>query len=378
MFGETLTDTASTIGELLAASLTANTNRTALVCLHQPAKLFRELAGEDDVEHETAGYVRWSYGQVQFLADRLAASLSARGIDAGAPIATLLPNGAQRVVIQWAAARLSCPLVPLDIRFISSSSQAEHMLRLSQSKALFVWDSQMALDLDRRLPEMMTQLRLKALALSGDVPGWQNLCDMSTNFQRVDFRSQTTEPDEPGLIIFTSGTTALPKGCVQTHRNLIGGAEANRKISMMNANTVVCEHNSLSHMAGNNYALACWALGGTVVLPADSFEPASTLRAIDIEQCTHMRVTPNFVHRLLDHPSLATTNLRSMNSVCLSGDLVAPADVARCRTGFKLEFVITRYGMSEGTPTVTIRHYGNWVSFEDNRVAAGYVVPGAR
>ena len=377
-FGETLTDLASTVGELLEASSTVNTNRTALVCLHQPATLFQELTGEDDVEHNSSAYIRWSYAQLRFLADKLATSLSARGIEAGAPIATLLPNGAQRIILQWTAARLSCPLVPLDVRFMSSSSQGEHMLRLAQPKALVVWDSQTALDLDRHMPEMMMQLPLKILALSGRVPGWQNFQDMFSESHRVNIRSQTTEPDETALVIFTSGTTDFPKGCVHTHRNLIAAAEANRKVSRMDWKSVLCGHNSLSQIAGNNYALTCWALGGTVVLPAESFEPASALRAIGIEKCTHMRVTPNFMHRLLEHPSMATTDLRSMDSVCLSGDLIAPAHIARCRTGFNPNRVTTRFGMSEGTPTISMRHCGTSVSCEDDTVAAGYVVPGAR
>ena len=377
-FGESLTDTASTVGELLAASSTANAKRTALVCLHQPATLFRELTGEDDAEYEPAACVRWSYAQLQFLADRLATSLSVRGMKAGAPMATLLPNGAQRVIMQWAAARLSCPLVPLDLRLLSSSSQVEHMLRQSEAQALLVWDSQMALALARRMPEVITQFGLKILALPGGVPGWQNFQDLISESERVDIRSQTTRSHEPALIIFTSGTTALPKGCIQTHRNLIAGAEANRKNTSMGVNSVVCGHPSLSHMAGNNYALACWAIGGTLVLPAESFEAASSLRAIAIEKCTHMQMSPNWMYKLLDHPSLSNTDLRSLESVCLSGSSIAPAHIARCRTGFKLNAVTNRFGMTEGSPTISIHYFTGSVPSIDDAVAVGYVTPGAR
>ncbi|KAG7007262.1 hypothetical protein G7Y79_00010g027630 [Physcia stellaris] len=271
VFGETLNYTALTVGELLAASSTANANRTALVCLHQPASLFRELAGGDDAEHEPA-----------------------------------------------------------------TSSQVEHMLRLSHAKALLVWDSQMALALARYMPEVIKQIDLKIIALPGGVPGWQNFQDLASESQRDNIRSQTIGTDEAALVIFTSGTTALPKGCIQSHENLMAGAEANRKITTMDENSVVCGHMSLSHIAGNNYALACWAVGGTLVLPAESFEATSTLQAISIEKCTHVQMTPNWMYKLLRHPSLATTDLRSM------------------RTGFKLNAVTNRF------------------------VAVGYVAPGAR
>ena len=378
VFGEKLTISASTLGELLGASSIANANRTALVCLHQPATLFQELVGESDAAHEPAAYVRWSYSQLQFLAERLATNLSTRGIEAGAPIATLLPNGAQRVVIQWTAARLSCPLVPLDMRLFSSCSQIEHMLRLSRPKALLVWDSQMALALDRLLPKVMTQLDVKILSSPGDLPGWQNFQDMFSESQRENTRSQPTGSDETALIVFTSGTTAFPKGCIQTHRNLIAGAEANRKINSIEASSVVCGHMSLSHIAGNNYALACWASGGTLVLPAESFEPTSTLQAIGIEKCTHTQMSPSWMYRLLDHPLLATTDLRSLKSVCLSGDSITPAHIAQCSTCLKLNTVMIRFGMTEGSPTISMRYSTSSLSCEDDTVAVGYVAPGAR
>ena len=378
VFGGTLNYTALTVGELLAASSTANANRTALVCLHQPASLFRELAGGDDAEHEPATYVRWSYAQLQFLADRLAASLSSRGIEARVPIATLLPNGAQRVIIQWTAARLSCPLVPIDIRLLSSSSQVEHMLRLSHPKALLVWDSRMALVLARHMPEVIKQIDLKILALPGGVPGWHSFQDLASESRRDNIRPQTIGIDEAALVIFTSGTTALPKGCIQSHENLMAGAEANRKTTTMDENSVVCGHMSLSHIAGNNYALACWAVGGTLVLPAESFEATSTLQAISIEKCTHVQMTPNWMYKLLRHPSLATTDLRSMRSVCLSGTSIAPAHIAQCRTGFKLNAVTNRFGMTEGSPTISMRYFTSSVSCMDDTVAVGYVAPGAR
>lgn len=296
VFGETLNYAASTVGELLAASSTANANRTALVCLHQPATLFRELPGEDDAEHGSAACVRWSYAQLQSLADTLAASLSVRSIEAGAPIATLLPNGAQRVIIQWTAARLSYPLVPLDIRLLSSSSQVEHMLKLSRAKALLVWDSQMALVLARHMQEVIKQLDLKILALPGGVPGWHNFQDLASESQRDNIRSRTRGTDEAALIIFTSGTTALPKGCIQTHRNLMAGAEANRKINTMDAKSVVCGHMSLSHIAGNNYALACWAIGGTLVpLNRPQLFRRSASRNVRMYKCRQTGCISSFV-----------------------------------------------------------------------------------
>lgn len=378
VFGEKLTNSASTLGELLEVSSIANANRTALVCLHQPATLFRDLTGEDDAEKHSAEYVRWSYAQVQLLADILAAGLNARGIKAGVPIATLLPNSAQRVLIQWAAARLSCPLVPMDIRLLSSSSQVEHMLRLSQPKALLVWDSQTASILDRNMPEVMSQLHTRIFAMPGGAPGWLNFQDMFSESQRYNIRSQTPNSDEAALILYTSGTTASPKGCIQTHRNLVASAEANRRINSMDFSTVVCGHSSLSHMAGNNYALTCWASGGTYVLPAESFEPTSTLRAIGMEKCTHMQMSPNWMYKLLDHPSLCTTNLRSMQSVCLSGTSIAAAHIAQCKTGLKLNAVTNRFGMTEGSPTISMRYRTTSVSCEDDTVAVGYVAPGAR
>lgn len=67
-----------------------------------------------------------------------------------------------------------------------------------------------------------------------------------------------------------------------------------------------------------------------------------------------------------------------MRSVCLSGTSIAPAHIAQCRTSLKLSAVTNRFGMTEGSPTISMRYCTSSVSCMDDTVAVGYVASGAR
>lgn len=111
-----------------------------------------------------------------------------------------------------------------------------------------------------------------------------------------------------------------------------------------------------------------------MVFPAESFDPASTLRAIDIERSTHTQATPSILQALVEHPSLPAMDTRALENVSLSATSITPAHVAQCRAGPKATKIATRFGMSEGASTINMWNSNNTIRSEDDSLSVGYVV----
>ena len=142
---------------------------------------------------------RWSYGRLAACAFQFARELEARGIGAGDRVLFWGENSPE-----WVAALYGCLLrgaivVPLDLK-----SAPDFVARVQQqvnAKLLLSDEPQPQLDLPR--------LPLGSLA------------DAIANHSNQHYQAHTVKPDDLIEIVFTSGTTAEPKGVCLTHRNLL-------------------------------------------------------------------------------------------------------------------------------------------------------------
>jgi acetyl-CoA synthetase len=165
-----------------------------------------------------AGGVRrtTSYSALKALSDRLAHALYARGVGRGDRVALLLPQSVEVAVGHLAAYKLGAVAVPLAALF--GSDALRYRLAMSGAKALITdaagWSK--AAELRADLPDLAVVLCIDGPA--GAAEGWREALEPHTG----PFAAVETAPDDPALMIFTSGTTGPPKGALHGHRVLIG------------------------------------------------------------------------------------------------------------------------------------------------------------
>lgn len=130
VWGDALPELPLSVSDQFRQAVQRYPNNTALVCTHQDANLY-------DVPSiaTTDTYLRWNFQSLYDGVQRCKAGLISLGAQQGMPIITLLPNGAEFVLVYWAAVELGAVIVPLDPRRLSNVAEGKHMIETGISAA---------------------------------------------------------------------------------------------------------------------------------------------------------------------------------------------------------------------------------------------------
>jgi acetyl-CoA synthetase len=167
--------------------------------------------------HHAAGDIRpFSYGALREQSNRLANALREYGISRGDRVAVILPQTTETAVTHIAVYKIGAIAVPLAALF--GIDALSYRLENSGASAVITNTAGLA-----KLAQIRNQLPALKLVLCIDGAGedangfHETLARASDDFSPVD-----TGPDDPALMVYTSGTTGQPKGALHAHRVLLG------------------------------------------------------------------------------------------------------------------------------------------------------------
>ena len=203
----------------------------------------------------------WHFGELIACAAGLSGAFAARGVERGDVVMTLVGNR-----IEWALTLLACWRMGA-VALPCSPQLRRHDLELRAS------DAAPALciageDMLGELPDAVPVMTLGEIAdvLDEDRP------------QETPAALEQMDPDDPALIVFTSGTTGEPRGVVHAYRYLTGQrAQAEHWLGAHPGELVWCTTAPGWSKSARNVFLAPWLTGATAVLHEGRFDPAERL-----------------------------------------------------------------------------------------------------
>ncbi|HEX4933533.1 MAG TPA: AMP-binding protein, partial [Gemmatimonadaceae bacterium] len=224
---------------------------------------------------------RFTYRELDQLAERWRALLVSHGIAGGDRVATLAGNRAAQVALLYACGRLGAALVPLNWRLA-----APELTRiLGNARPAIVVSEGRFRALAEEAGLSSIGARWIELPAESDAPPAFASPSLLPDVVRV-------EADDAALILYTSGSTGAPKGAVLPHRQLLYNAVATTTAWELGSHDVAPVSTPFFHTGGwNVFALPLLHRGGTVVL-FRRFEPGDFLAALADERMTVAMTVP--------------------------------------------------------------------------------------
>jgi cyclohexanecarboxylate-CoA ligase len=296
------------------------------------------------------GDIRLAFSDLAERADALASGMSALGITPGDAIAFQLPNWWETVVVLLAAARMGAVGVP--ILPIHRHREVGFILRQTRARVLVIPGRYR--DCDHR--ELATALwpelpHLAEVIVARDQPSPRMRTLASLHVTPRTAPAPTVAPSDVALVIYTSGTTADPKGVLHSHQTLLAEAGSLAPVHELADDDTVLMPSPLTHISGIVHALLVPAVLGSCAVLMPRWDATEALRLIAAEQVTYMVGAPTFLRELAQHPSLHVADVRSLRLFSCGGADVDPTLIAEAAA--RLGCVAKRvYGSTE-FPTIT-------------------------
>ncbi len=317
--------------------------------------------------------VRWTYAELEQRSRAIAASLVARGVDLGTRVGIVMGNRPEAVAAIYGTGLAGGVAVPLST--FSTPAELVGLLDRSAVAGVLTQSSLLGRSFGAEIDVLVGSEALPFLRWSASVgdPSWTRFLEAGAPQQAViDRRLARVTPGDPGLILFSSGTTSEPKGMIHLHRAPALQSWLQADIFRRGTDTRLWAPLPLFWTAGLTTALGPTLAGGGCVVLQETFDAGEALRLLERERVTEPYTLPHQAAALAEHTDWASTDLSSLREVygksvftrhpTVDGDTTWTMPIA--------------YGMSETCASVVSHRWSN--TRDEMKASTGRLLPGVR
>jgi len=303
-----------------------------------------------------------SYRELEREARRLARALIGAGVAKGARVAVHMANRPEWVVSAFAVGMVGGVLVPVNT--FASRAEFDYILRHSDASLLLMQPSllkhRFLADLLASHPEVaagepgrirctaLPQLRRTAClgidTARGGVQAWDELIALGDDVsdELLDAAVSEVEPSDDAMIIYTSGTTANPKGVLHGQRAGVLQGWRFADVLCLEPEDRIYTTYPFFWTAGIAMSLLPTFAAGACLLLHETFEAGAALDLIESERATAVHAWPHQQSALGEHPTVAQRDLTSVRKIDFAAPIARLAGIEKDEYGAGAS-----YGMSE-------------------------------
>ncbi len=335
---------------------------------HKAALIARRTPGADT---ET-----FSYGDIAAATDRFAQALLGLGVKPGEYVGIHLPDYWEMLPLALACIKVGARISPLmpsfrrrELELAARTTEMRVFITVTELDGSRPADTM--LELAAQVPSLEHIVAIGAgppsgaLSFDGDFLG-------AAQGDTADITGLELPPDEPYLILFTSGTTGDPKGALHSQNTLYAGLRGYQETLGLDASLVkVSPHTNMHYVGFVQNLLAPLTLGGTAVVPG-VWDPHLYLEMIERHAVTMFYAAPGFVAQLLAAQQARPRDVSSLRYIVAGSAPVPPTLVEQVRETLRVP-LYSLWGMTENGPVTMTRPDDppDWAAHSDGRPTGG-------
>jgi fatty-acyl-CoA synthase len=331
---------------------------------------------------------RLTYPELSYQSDRFAASLIALGVERGDKVGILMHNCLTYVLALLGTAKIGAIAVPINGRF--KTEEAGYIISHADVKVLLTGSDPRGTDYPalvsavfadggdpaRRRAEIAPDLT-HIVSFTSQPPGFMSAAEFyaageSVPTEEVKIRQSRVRVRDIALLMYTSGTTARPKGCLLTHEALTRQGE---KVAVtrfeLTRSDAIWDPLPLFHCGGIVPMLGAFSQGAKYCHPGH-FDATEALRTISAERCTVLYPAFEAIWQpIINHPDFEKTDL---SFVRIIQNIATPERLAQYEQRMPWAAQVSSYGSTESATNLTMSRRDDPLEVRLNTV--GRVVDG--
>jgi 2,3-dihydroxybenzoate-AMP ligase len=287
----------------------------------------------------------FTYEEVDKKSDNLALNLLGLGLKPLDRVVPALPNCAEFVLLYFALQKIGA--IPIAALATHRFAEISQFVQLSGAAACVYPERQGDFEFEPMIRRV--QKDNPSLRFCISLHELRRLIDESPGLEKQALKKLQIDPTDPCIFQLSGGTTGIPKLIPRTHNDYAYNSRTAAPVCGVTADSVLLLALPIAH----NLPLACPGIqgyffqGGKVVL-SPTTRPEKMFSLIEKHRCTHIKVVPALLIRMINDPSIGRFDLSSLRIIQSGGQRMQPEVRLKTHQLIPSAFVQENFGMSEG------------------------------